>query len=60
MIEKNKKTNKYHAVCDCCYEYSDEYGSLEKCQHGIKYNGWEAFFDEEELEWKDLCPSCKE
>lgn len=21
MIEKNKETNKYHAVCDCCYEY---------------------------------------
>lgn len=48
MIEKNKETNKYHAICDCCHEYSDEYGSLEKCQHGIKYNGWEAFFDEEE------------
>ena len=21
MIEKNKETNKYHAICDCCYEY---------------------------------------
>lgn len=28
MIEKNKETNKYHAVCDCCFEYSDEYDSF--------------------------------
>ena len=21
MIEKNKETNTYHAICDCCYEY---------------------------------------
>ena len=40
MIEKNKETNKYHAVCDCCYEFSDEYDSFKECQHGIKYNGW--------------------
>lgn len=31
MIEKNKETNKYHAVCDCCYEYSDEYDTLNDC-----------------------------
>lgn len=60
MIEKNKETNKYHAVCDCCYEYSDEYDSFNECQHGIKYNGWEQRYDKAVGEWEHFCPSCKE
>lgn len=60
MIEKNKETNKYHAVCDCCYEYSDEYDSFKECQHGIKYNGWKRHYDKDEGEWEHLCQNCKE
>ena len=60
MIEKNKETNKYHAVCDCCYEFSDEYDSFKESQHGIKYKGWKMHYDKDEGEWEHFCPSCKE
>lgn len=48
MIEKNRETNTYHAVCDCCFEYSDEYDGFNECQHGIKYEGWKAHYDNDE------------
>lgn len=50
MIEKNKETNKYHAVFDCCYEYSDEYGSFKQCQYGIEYEGWKRHYKKKEGE----------
>ena len=55
MIEKNRETNTYHAVCDCCFEYSDEYDGFNECQHGIKYEGWN-----DEGEWEHFCPNCRE
>lgn len=53
MIEKNKETNKYHAVCDCCYEYSDEYDTLNDCWNTPIDEDGEIIFDE----W--LCPCCR-
>lgn len=50
MIEKNKETNTYHAICDCCYERSDEYDSFHACSHGIKEDGWESHYDKSEGE----------
>lgn len=60
MIEKNRETNTYHAVCDCCFEYSDEYDGFNECQHGIKYEGWKAHYDNDEGEWEHFCPNCSE
>lgn len=60
MIEKNGETNTYHAVCDCCYEYSDEYNSFHECAHGIEYEGWKQHYNKSEDEWEHFCPSCKE
>ena len=60
MIEKNKEINKYHAVCDCCYEYSDEYDSFNECQRGIKYNGWKQHYNKSEGEWEHFCPNRRE
>lgn len=42
MIDKNKKTNTYHAICDCCYEMSDEYDSFNECLHGINTTAGKA------------------
>lgn len=60
MIEKNKETNTYHAICDCCYERSDEYDSFNECLHGIKYNGWKLHYDKEAGEWEHFCQECRE
>lgn len=60
MIEKNKETNTYHAICDCCYEMSDEYDSFNSCLHGIKEDGWESHYDKNEGEWEHFCPECRE
>ena len=60
MIEKNRETNTYHAVCDCCFEYSDEYDGFNECHHGIKYEGWKAHYDNDEGEWEHFCPNCRE
>lgn len=60
MIEKNKETNKYHAICDCCHEYSDEYGSFKQCQYGIEYEGWKRHYKKKEGECEHFCPNCME
>lgn len=53
MIEKNKETDTYHAICDCCYEYSDEYDSFNECQRDIKYNGWKRHYKKKEGEMRE-------
>lgn len=60
MIEKNKETNTYHAICDCCYEMSDEYDSFHACSYGIKEDGWESHYDKSEGEWEHFCEDCRE
>lgn len=52
MIEKNRETNTYYAVCDCCYEYSCEYNSFHECEHGIKEEGWKQHYNKSEDEWE--------
>lgn len=60
MIEKNRENGKYHAICDCCYEMSDEYDTLPKCQHGIKEDGWKHHFSKSDGKLEHFCSDCRE
>lgn len=58
MIEKDKETNTYHAICDCCYQQTEGYDTFKHCQHGIKEDGWKAHYNKDEELWEHFCSDC--
>ena len=60
MFERNEETGKIHAICDCCYEASDEYDTLNKLKNGIKEDGWKQHYNKSESTVEHFCPDCRE
>ena len=58
MIEK--ENGKYHAVCDCCFERSDEYDTYAEMRKGVAYEGWKCHYNAEEDAWEHYCVECRE
>lgn len=51
---------KHHAICDCCFERSFDYGSDKEMRKGLKYEGWYHRWNPEEQEWETYCAECRE
>lgn len=58
MIEK--ENGKFTAVCDCCFERSEEYDTYNEMRHGIAYEGWKCHYNEEEQVMEHYCADCRE
>ena len=56
----DKSNGKFTAVCDCCFERSEEYDTYNEMRHGIAYEGWHCHYNEEEQAWEHYCVECRE